>query len=196
VTFDLSELLSISSLAMGVLVAFRRAAVRTGARVCLASALQPLVREALHRAELLSLFEAVGGAEACGEKPHPNAEVQPTSRVAWGQLVDLEPEVEALLWRARAAGASCRTRADVDRAFRPVRNELVELIGFAGKHHRHPVLGSPEAYAVVYSKLYDAVAGLVTRHAAGAPEAPEKQRGETVAATCPTESAATAPAAA
>jgi anti-anti-sigma factor len=170
VTFELSELLSISSLAMGVLVAFRRAVVRAGGRVCLAPDLQPLVRQALHRAELLDLFEAVaaavagvepGPSAADGRKPDPNGEVPPTARVTWGQLVDLEPRVEALLWRARAAGASCRTPTDVARAFSPVRNELAELIGFAGKHHRHPVLGSPGAYEVAYSKLHDDVAAFV-----------------------------------
>jgi hypothetical protein len=173
VTFDLGELQSLSSLALGVLVAFRRAAVRTGSRVRLASDLQPAVREVLHRAELLSLFEAVGGTEArVGPAPtvvalsperattgaYPNVEVERTSRVSWGQLVDLEPQVEALLWLAQAAGAGCRTPADVEQAFRPVRNELAELIGFAGKHHRHPILGNPGAYQVAYSKLYDAVA--------------------------------------
>jgi hypothetical protein len=81
--------------------------------------------------------------------------------VSWGQLVALEPEVEALQWRARAAGAGCRNRTDVARAFAPVRNELADLIGFSGKHHRHPVLGSPEAYEVARAKLNDAVAGLV-----------------------------------
>jgi anti-anti-sigma factor len=57
VTLDLSELRSISSLAMGVLVAYRRGVVRTGGRVCLDEGLQPAVREALARAELLDLFE-------------------------------------------------------------------------------------------------------------------------------------------
>jgi anti-anti-sigma factor len=57
VTLDLSELRSISSLAMGVLVAYRRGVVRTGGRVRLAEELQRGVREALARAELLDLFE-------------------------------------------------------------------------------------------------------------------------------------------
>jgi anti-anti-sigma regulatory factor len=58
VTFDLSGLQFISSLVMGSLVAFRRAAVRAGGRVFLAPDLHPAVREALTRADLLSLFEA------------------------------------------------------------------------------------------------------------------------------------------
>jgi anti-anti-sigma factor len=57
VTLDLSELRSISCLAMGVLVAFRRGVVRTGGRVRLAEDVQGAVREALARAELLQLFE-------------------------------------------------------------------------------------------------------------------------------------------
>jgi anti-anti-sigma regulatory factor len=64
VTFDLSELLFVSSLAMGVLVTFCRAAVRAGVRVCLAPELQPAVREAFNRVGLVGLFEAAGGAEA------------------------------------------------------------------------------------------------------------------------------------
>jgi anti-anti-sigma factor len=57
VTLDLSGLGSISSLAMGVLVAYRRGVVRAGGRVILAVGLQPAVREALARAELFDLFE-------------------------------------------------------------------------------------------------------------------------------------------
>src|SRR5262245_44220643 len=64
VTFDLSELVFISSLAMGVLVDYRRGAVRAGARVCLAPDLHPTVREALDRAELRGLFETDGGVAA------------------------------------------------------------------------------------------------------------------------------------
>jgi anti-anti-sigma factor len=58
VTLDLSELRFISSLAMGVLVSYRRGVVRAGGRVRLAEALQPAVKEALARAELFDLFEA------------------------------------------------------------------------------------------------------------------------------------------
>ena len=57
VILDLSELRSISSLAMGVLVTYRRGVVRAGGRVHLAGGLQPAVHEALARAELLDLFE-------------------------------------------------------------------------------------------------------------------------------------------
>jgi anti-anti-sigma factor len=64
VTFELSKLESISSLGMGLLVAFRRGIVRAGGRVCLAADLQPGVREALDRTGLMSLFEGVGTAKA------------------------------------------------------------------------------------------------------------------------------------
>jgi anti-anti-sigma factor len=74
VTLDLSELRSISTLAMGVLVAYRRGVVRAGGRVRLAEELQPAVREALTRAELLDLFEATADAG-----PAPNCRVGPTS---------------------------------------------------------------------------------------------------------------------
>jgi anti-anti-sigma factor len=62
VIFDLSELRSVSSLAVGVLATFRRAAARAGVRVCRATALRPAVHETLGRAGLLDLFEAVGQA--------------------------------------------------------------------------------------------------------------------------------------
>jgi anti-anti-sigma factor len=60
VALDLTELRSISCLAMGVLVGYRRGVVRTGGRVRLVGALQPAVHEALARAELLDLFETAG----------------------------------------------------------------------------------------------------------------------------------------
>ena len=62
ITLDLSELRFVSSLATGVLVAYCRGVVRAGGRVCLADELQPPVREALARAELLDLFETTAGA--------------------------------------------------------------------------------------------------------------------------------------
>jgi hypothetical protein len=177
VIFDLSDLRFLSSLAMGVLATFRRAAVRAGVRVCRATPLHPPVREALERAELMDLFEVVGGAgpaagpdpsEVIARKPHPNVDdEQRAYGVTWGQLVELEPQVETLLWRARQAGAGCRTLADVDRAFTSLRDELTGLIGFFGKHHRHPILGSTGAYEVAYWKLYDAVAGLLAGYTRG-----------------------------
>jgi anti-anti-sigma factor len=57
VTLDLSELRCLSTLAMGVLLRYRRAVVRAGGRVRLTVTLQPQVQEALGRAELLELFE-------------------------------------------------------------------------------------------------------------------------------------------
>jgi hypothetical protein len=62
VTLDLSELRSISWLAMGALVAYRRGVVRNGGRVRLAEELQPAVKEALARAELFELFETSADA--------------------------------------------------------------------------------------------------------------------------------------
>jgi anti-anti-sigma factor len=66
-TLDLSELRCISSLAMGVLVAYRRGVARAGGRVRLAAGLQPAVQEALARAELFDLFETIVAAG-----PEPN----------------------------------------------------------------------------------------------------------------------------
>jgi anti-anti-sigma factor len=56
-TLDLSELRFVSSLDMGVLVAYRRGVVRAGGRVRLTTGLQRPVQEALARAELFDLFE-------------------------------------------------------------------------------------------------------------------------------------------
>ena len=125
-------------------------------------------------------------------KPYPNfRELERLTGVTWHDLAALEPRPGELLWRARQAGVGCRCWSDVERVFRRVRNELAELIGFTGKHQRHPVLGSTGAYQVAYRKLYDAVAGLLPGHAGGAVEAPEKQRGGPVGETCPTEAAVT-----
>ena len=62
VTLDLSELRSISWLAMGALVAYRRGVVRNGGRVRLAEELRPAVKKALARAELFDLFETSADA--------------------------------------------------------------------------------------------------------------------------------------
>jgi hypothetical protein len=83
------------------------------------------------------------------------------SGIAWGDLTALEPRLGELLWAARHASVSCVRRSDVDRAFAPVRNFLAELVGFAGRHRGHPILGSAGAYQVAYWKLYDAVGGML-----------------------------------
>ena len=126
-------------------------------------------------------------------KPYPN--FRDTERlwdITWADLNALEPRVEELLWAARAASVTCRRWSDVGRVFAPIRNILTELVGFAGRHHRHPVLGSVGAYEVAYWKLYDAVAALLPIRA-GVEESLETPSGEIVAETCPAESAATAP---
>ena len=69
-------------------------------------------------------------------------------RVTWGELAQWEPRLHELLWRARAAGARCRHGNDVQREFAPLRNALTELVGFLGRHSRHPLLGSVGAYEV------------------------------------------------
>jgi hypothetical protein len=127
--------------------------------------------------------------------PYPNfRDLERLSGVAWCDLAGLEPRLAELLWAARQACVTCRRWSDVERAFAPIRNALAELVGFAGKNRGHPVLGGPGAYEVAYWKLYDAVAGLLPGRAGGPEVALEKQRGETAAEICPTESAAAAPA--
>jgi hypothetical protein len=92
----------------------------------------------------------------------PNVyELERRHGVRWCELADLEPRVQHLLWRARAAGARCRSWSDVERCFSPLQNELAGLLGFSGCQSRHPVLGSLGAYTVAYWKLYEAVAGLL-----------------------------------
>ncbi|HKB36374.1 MAG TPA: hypothetical protein VKD72_07970 [Gemmataceae bacterium] len=100
--------------------------------------------------------------------------------VTWQELTELEPRLGELLCVARDACLTCRCWSDVGRAFAPIQNTLAELVGFASKNHRHPVLCRRGAYQVAFWKLYEAVAGLLLGRAAGAEEAPEKQE-ETVA---------------
>jgi hypothetical protein len=126
-------------------------------------------------------------------KPYPNIQdLERISGITWRDLTELEPRLGELLWEARQVCVTCRRWSDVDRVFPPIRNTLAELVGFAGKHHGHPILGGPGAYQVAYWKLYDAVAGLLPARATAAEEALEKPREETVAETCLGESAALA----
>ena len=126
--------------------------------------------------------------------PYPNfRDMERLSGITWGELAALEPRLGDLLWVARGACVTCRRWSDVERVFAPIRTTLAELVGFAGKHHRHHVLGTAGAYQVAYWKLYDAVAGLLPGCPGCAEETLETQRGGIGAETCPPESS-TAPA--
>jgi hypothetical protein len=126
-------------------------------------------------------------------KPYPNIrDLECQYGVTWCDLVDLEPRLEELLWAARQACVTCRKWSDVDRAFVPIRNTLVELVGFAGSNHWHPVLGATGAYQVAYWKLYDAIAGLLPDRAGSAKGALDDEREEKVAESCPLEPVAAA----
>jgi len=57
VTLDLSELTFLSSLAMGVLIEFRRGVIRAGGCVHLAPNLRPQIREVLEATKLIELFD-------------------------------------------------------------------------------------------------------------------------------------------
>jgi anti-anti-sigma factor len=97
-------------------------------------------------------------------------ELERTHSITFGRLIELEPRLELLLIQARQAGAACRSQADVDRAFAPVRNRLTALVGFSGQHSRHRILGSVGAYEVAYWNLYRALMDLLSQK--GSPEAP------------------------
>jgi anti-anti-sigma factor len=173
VTFDLSELRFISGLAIGVLVSFYRAAVRRDIQVRIAPEMHPAVRDILLTTGVLKLFEIAGySTEVSSQGQEPRlfsklAEVERAHGVTWSRLVELEPQLENLLRQAREAGARCYTVGDVAQAFGPIRNDLAGLIGFAGRRHRHVVLGSAGAYHVAYTKLNEAVAGLIPAHVNG-----------------------------
>jgi hypothetical protein len=106
-------------------------------------------------------------------------ELERAHGVTWGQLTELEPRLNELLWKAQEDGARCRCREEAARVFGPFRNAVAELVGFQGRHRDHPVLGSVGAYEVAYWRLYDAVAGLLPRPPADVPQTRE------VAAPCP-----------
>jgi hypothetical protein len=100
--------------------------------------------------------------------------------VTWGQLTELEPQLNELLWKAREGGARCRCREDVTRVFVPFRYALADLVGFLGVNRDHPVLGSVGAYDVAYWRLHDAVAGLLPQPSVEAPETDEAAREEAI----------------
>ena len=113
--------------------------------------------------------------------PYPNfRDLERDAGITWLDLVGLEPRLEELLWRTRQACGACRRQSDVDQAFGPIRNTLVDLVGSSAKQHRHRVLGSVEAYQVAYWKLYDAAVALLPGRA-GADVALERQRAAIVA---------------
>jgi hypothetical protein len=93
------------------------------------------------------------------------SELESAYGVTWGELAGLEPRLNELLWQARAAAAGCRCREDARRVFAPFRDAVAGLIGFAGRHRDHAVLGSVGAYEVAYWRLYHAVFGLLPRPA-------------------------------
>jgi hypothetical protein len=115
-------------------------------------------------------------------KPYPNVQdVERQAGVTWGALTALEPALEELLWAARQTHVSGRRWSDLDRAFVPIRNALVDLVGFAGRNHRHPILGGTWAYQVAYWKLYDALAGGMPGLTCGVEVAAVKQAQKTAA---------------
>jgi hypothetical protein len=116
--------------------------------------------------------------------------------VTWLDLVEVEPELEELLWTARGASVICRRWADVDRLFSPIRNTLAEIVGFAGKNHLHRVLGTTKAYEVAYWKLYDAVAGLLPIRTGWAAQSRDETPAATLVIHRPRDSSALTPVAA
>ena len=93
------------------------------------------------------------------------ADLERAHGVTWGQLAGLEPQLAELLWQARAAGAGCQDREDLQREFAPIRDAVAELVGLRGRHRNCPLLGSVGAYEVAYWRLREAVASLLPRPA-------------------------------
>jgi hypothetical protein len=79
--------------------------------------------------------------------------------VSWNELADLEPELDRLLRRVQREAGGIRSWREVAQTFAVIRSEMADMVGFSGKHWRHPVLGTAEAYDVAHWKLYAAVAG-------------------------------------
>ena len=118
-------------------------------------------------------------------RPYPNyRDAERLWGITWQELAEIEPRLAELLWQGRQAAPACRAWSDVGRAFSPIREALVELVGFAGRNHRHPILGGAAAYQVAYWKLYDAVAGLLPGQV-GAEAPPTTKRRETMAESHP-----------
>jgi anti-anti-sigma factor len=69
VALDLSELRSVSSLAVGVLAAYCRSVSRAGGRVRLVGEVQPAVKDAMVRADLFGLFEPAALAGRAPDGP-------------------------------------------------------------------------------------------------------------------------------
>jgi anti-anti-sigma regulatory factor len=90
VILDLSELRSVSPMAVGVLTAYCRNVIRTGGRVRLTGALQPTVKEWLVRFELLDLIDA-------GPDSGPADSLTPEQDRRLAELM-------ARWWRARDSG--------------------------------------------------------------------------------------------
>jgi|LakMenE18May11ns_1017448.scaffolds.fasta_scaffold9205534_1 hypothetical protein len=85
-------------------------------------------------------------------------EMERIHNVRWVDLAELEPELDRLLNFARMVGNGCRNWWDVERRWGQFKNEIAGLVGYFGKHRRHPTLGTVAAYDVVYWKLHNAVA--------------------------------------
>src|SRR6516225_10334550 len=95
-------------------------------------------------------------------------ELERRHSVNFWRLVELEPRLELLMLQARQAGRACRSQADVDREFSPLRNRLGTLIGFSGQHNRHRILGSVGAYEVAYWSLYGVLMNFLPQEAPAA----------------------------
>src|SRR5262249_45900900 len=81
-------------------------------------------------------------------------ELERRHSVTFWRLVELEPRLELLMLQARQAGRACRSQADVDREFSPLRNRLGTLVGFSSQHNHPGILGRGGAYEVAYGNLY------------------------------------------
>jgi hypothetical protein len=70
-------------------------------------------------------------------------EIEQARGVTWAELAGLEPRLNELLWKARAAGAACRAHQDVPRVLGPICNAMCDLIGFRPSTGITPSLDRP-----------------------------------------------------
>lgn len=79
--------------------------------------------------------------------------------VSWDQLELLEPRIAVLLARVRAVRPSIKDEWDEERCWNRFKKPIADIVGYLGENRGHPVLGTTEAYDVVYWRLHNTLVG-------------------------------------